>query len=166
MSVETRARHPALPAASVSAGPAPSRRCEPSAISTAESEDFEQSAPIQFAFLFAFSVPRSKHPRPADARSPSRVSNFQCGLLHRSKLLSPSTDLFHSPWEWTATAHGGRTGIGSIKYVGMDLYKETTLIDVRNQVALESRDCRKFLDSGTICCCFKKPLLNRPTKRP
>jgi hypothetical protein len=31
----------------------------------------------------------------------------------------------------------------SIKYVGMDLYKETILIAVRNQVALESRDCRK-----------------------
>jgi len=69
-----RARHPALPAASVSIGPAPSRRGETSAIPTAESEEFEQAAPIQFAFLFAFSVPRSEHPRPADARSPSRDS--------------------------------------------------------------------------------------------
>ena len=30
------------------------------------------AAPFWFAFLFAFSVPRSKHPRPSDARSPSQ----------------------------------------------------------------------------------------------
>ena len=71
-----RARHPALPAASVSAGTAPSRPCETSAITTAEYEEFEQAAPIQFAFLFTFSVPRSEHPRPADARSPSRDSSL------------------------------------------------------------------------------------------
>jgi hypothetical protein len=30
-------------------------------------------APFRFAFLSAFSVPRSRHPRPSDARSPSRI---------------------------------------------------------------------------------------------
>src|SRR5450432_4321047 len=29
-------------------------------------------APFRFAFLSAYSVPRSKHPRPSDARSPSQ----------------------------------------------------------------------------------------------
>ena len=32
----------------------------------------EIAAPFRFAFLSAFSVPRSKHPRPSDARSPSQ----------------------------------------------------------------------------------------------
>jgi hypothetical protein len=31
-----------------------------------------RAAPFRFAFLSAFSVPRSKHPRPSDARSPSQ----------------------------------------------------------------------------------------------
>jgi len=35
-------------------------------------EAVEQAAPFRFAFLSAFSVPRSRHPRPSDARSPSQ----------------------------------------------------------------------------------------------
>jgi single-strand DNA-binding protein len=35
-------------------------------------ETVEQGAPFRFAFLSAFSVPRSRHPRPSDARSPSK----------------------------------------------------------------------------------------------
>jgi len=46
-----------------------------------------------------------KHPRPADARSPSRDSwPFRCGLLPEA-----SSGPFHKslppPWEWAATAH-------------------------------------------------------------
>lgn len=76
MSVEARALHRSLPIACVSAGPATSHRCETSAIPTAECEAFEHADPIQFVFLVAFSVLRSKHPRPADARSSSRDSCF------------------------------------------------------------------------------------------
>src|SRR6202022_716392 len=65
-------------------------------------------APFRFAFLSAFSVPRSKHPRPSDARSlsqnPLRAS-ARCGLLTPGKLWSPSADSVHSPREWIATAH-------------------------------------------------------------
>ena len=89
----------------LSAETTPSRDCKTSAIQATEDEVVELAAPLPFAFLFAFSVPRSKHPRPADARSPSRDSSFQCGLLPRGRLVSPSTNLFHSPWEWAATAH-------------------------------------------------------------
>jgi hypothetical protein len=32
----------------------------------------EQGSSLRFAFLSAFSVPRSRHPRPSDARSPSQ----------------------------------------------------------------------------------------------
>ena len=73
---DTRTSHPAQPVAGASTEQAPSRCGATSAIPTAESEAFEHAAPIQFAFLFAFSVPRSKHPRPADARSPSRDSSL------------------------------------------------------------------------------------------
>ncbi len=41
-------------------------------------------APLRFAFLSAFSVPRSRHPRPSDARSPSKIplrASPRCGLL-------------------------------------------------------------------------------------
>ena len=34
-------------------------------------EPLNRAAPFRFAFLSAFSVPRSRHPRPSDARSPS-----------------------------------------------------------------------------------------------
>src|SRR5271170_7191864 len=34
-----------------------------------------------------------------------RYRAFQCGLLPRGKLGSPSTNLFHSPWEGVAPAH-------------------------------------------------------------
>jgi hypothetical protein len=37
-----------------------------------EEKLLNRAAPFRFAFLSAFSVPRSKHPRPADARSPSQ----------------------------------------------------------------------------------------------
>ena len=65
-------------------------------------------APFWFAFQSAFSVPRSKHPRPSDARSPFRnpVCAFEgCGLLPPGKLWSPSADFVQSPREWVATAH-------------------------------------------------------------
>jgi hypothetical protein len=42
---------------------------------------------FRFAFLSAFSVPRSEHPRPSDARSPSQNplrASVRCGLLPRS----------------------------------------------------------------------------------
>jgi hypothetical protein len=35
-------------------------------------EPLNRAAPFRFAFLSAFSVPRSRHPRPSDARSPSQ----------------------------------------------------------------------------------------------
>ena len=66
------------------------------------------SSPFPFAFLSAFSVPRSRHPRPSDARSPSRDplrASSRCGLLPQSKFGSPSADPFQSPREWVATAH-------------------------------------------------------------
>ena len=40
----------------------------------AMSEALNSAAPFRFAFLSAFSVPRSKHPRPSDARSPAKDS--------------------------------------------------------------------------------------------
>jgi hypothetical protein len=43
-----------------------------------------RAAPFRFAFLSAFSVPRSRHPRPSDARSPSQNplrASSRCGLL-------------------------------------------------------------------------------------
>jgi hypothetical protein len=66
------------------------------------------AAPFRFAFLSAFSVPRSEHPRPSDARSPFSKSAMRlrrCGLLPPGKLWSPSTDSVKSPREWVATAH-------------------------------------------------------------
>src|SRR5580704_4613366 len=66
------------------------------------------AAPFRFAFLSAFSVPRSEHPRPSDARSPFSKSAMRlrrCGLLPPGKLWSPSKDFVKSPWEWVATAH-------------------------------------------------------------
>jgi hypothetical protein len=39
----------------------------------AMSRAVEIGAPFRFAFLSAFSVPRSKHPRPSDARSPFSI---------------------------------------------------------------------------------------------
>jgi hypothetical protein len=64
-------------------------------------------APFRFAFLSAFSVPRSRHPRPSDARSPSQNplrASTRCGLLPQSKFGSPSADSIQSPREWVATA--------------------------------------------------------------
>jgi single-strand DNA-binding protein len=64
--------------------------------------------PSRFAFLSAFSVPRSRHPRPSDARSPPRIRCAplrRCGLLPPGKLWSPSADSVQSPREWVATAH-------------------------------------------------------------
>jgi len=66
------------------------------------------AAPFRFAFLSAFSVPRSEHPRPSDARSPFSKSAMRlrrCGLLPPGKLWSLSTDSVKSPREWVATAH-------------------------------------------------------------
>jgi hypothetical protein len=67
-----------------------------------------RAAPFRFAFLSAFSVPRAKHPRPSDARSPSQNplrASARCGLLPPGKLWSPSADSIQSPREWVATAH-------------------------------------------------------------
>src|SRR6202051_5031819 len=67
-----------------------------------------REAPFRFAFLSAFSVPRSKHPRPSDARSPSQHplrASARCGLLAPGKLGSLSADSVQSPREWVATAH-------------------------------------------------------------
>ena len=49
-----------------------------------EERPLNRAAPFRFAFLSAFSVPRSKHPRPSDARSPSQnplCASSRCGLL-------------------------------------------------------------------------------------
>jgi len=49
-------------------------------------------APFRFAYLSAFSVPRSKHPRPSDARSPFRdplCASLRCGLLPPGRLGNP-----------------------------------------------------------------------------
>jgi len=43
-----------------------------SCYSRREGKPLNRPAPFWFAFLSAFSVPRSKHPRPSDARSPSQ----------------------------------------------------------------------------------------------
>jgi len=84
---------------------APSRRGETSAIPTAESEEFKHAAPIQFAFPFAFSVrAQSTHAQRTHALPPE-ILVFQMWTPPRGKLWSPSTNLFHSPWEWAATAH-------------------------------------------------------------
>jgi len=66
------------------------------------------AAPFRFAFLSAFSVPRSEHPRPSDARSPFR--NPLCALegadsCPHSESGSPSADSVQSPREWVAAAH-------------------------------------------------------------
>jgi single-strand DNA-binding protein len=58
--------------------------------------------------LSAFSVPRSKIPRPSDARSPSQNplrASPRCGLLTPANVWSPSADSVQSPREWVATAH-------------------------------------------------------------
>ena len=44
-----------------------------------------RAAPFRFAFLSAFSVPRSKHPRPSDARSP-----FQNPLRASQEVRTPA----------------------------------------------------------------------------
>jgi len=67
-----------------------------------------RAALFLFAFLSAFSVPRSEHPRPSDAHSPFQNplrASARCGLLPPGKLWSPSADSVQSPREWVATAH-------------------------------------------------------------
>ena len=73
-----------------------------------KAEPLNRLAPFRFAFLSAFSVPRSRHPRPPDARSPflnPLRASLRCGLLPHSKFGSPSADPAQSPREWVATAH-------------------------------------------------------------
>jgi hypothetical protein len=65
------------------------------------------AAPFRFAFLSAFSVPRSKHP-PSDARSPFRnplCASQEVRTPSPGELWSPSADPVQSPWEWVAMAH-------------------------------------------------------------
>jgi hypothetical protein len=57
-----------------------------------EGSPLNRAAPFRFGFLSAFSVPRSKHPRPSDARSPTQNplrASMRCGLLPQSKFGSP-----------------------------------------------------------------------------
>jgi hypothetical protein len=65
-----------------------------------EERPLNRAAPFRFAFLSAFSVPRSKHPRPSDARSPFHNplrASARCGLLPHSESGSPSADSVQSP---------------------------------------------------------------------
>ena len=61
-----------------------SRRCETTAIPAAQSDEVEQTAPIHFIFQFAFSVSRSKYPRPSSAHSRSIRSHLvrDFGTIH------------------------------------------------------------------------------------
>jgi single-strand DNA-binding protein len=95
-------------------------------------------APFRFAFLSAFSVPRSKHPRPADARSPSQNplrASARCGLLAPGKLGSLSADSVQSPREWVATAHP----LGKHVPHPADKPKETEPNNIINKVILIGR---------------------------
>jgi single-strand DNA-binding protein len=97
-----------------------------------------RAAPFRFAFLSAFSVPRSKHPRPSDARSPFQnplCASTRCGLLPQNKFGSPSADSVQSPWEWVATAHPPGKHVPQIA----DKPKETEPNAIINKVILIGR---------------------------
>src|SRR5271155_1744958 len=101
-------------------------------------ENCRRGGSFRFAFLSAFSVPRSKHPRPSDARSPFHNplrASARCGLLPQSKFGSPSADSVQSPREWVATAHP----LGKHVPQTADKPKETELITMFNKVILIGR---------------------------
>ena len=91
-------------------------------------EEVEHAAPFPFAFLVAFSVPRSEHPRPSDARSPSRHSlrAFQVWTppprqarvpFHKSLPLALGVGRVGTPSGQACTASSGQTSKNGAKHM-------------------------------------------------
>ncbi len=69
-------------------------------------EELEQACSTSVCLSVCVQRAALKAPTPGGRTlSLQRFVPFRCGLLPRGKLVSPSTNLFHSPWEWAATAH-------------------------------------------------------------
>ena len=70
-------------------------------------EELEQASSISVCLSVCVQRAALKAPTPGGRTLSFQrfVRPFRCGLLPRGKLGSPSTNLFHSPWEWVATAH-------------------------------------------------------------